>query len=272
MENIEHQNFSPIAKFNQARHQQLEEVEGKHDAEPGISVTSIAIGFSLIEAVVAFYLLLSAGLLVASIGAMFPVFLVWGMANYQSENSEFSKKLRQLLNQYQDTETVTPITSDSNFSIPLIPDHRDLQEQIIDEVITWVSNDNPNSPHKTPEMVEYWAEKDYFIKRKEELKRERQEIIHQHWLQYQSEASRIEEITYRASQNQISNIGPKHQQKLRKQEYVKLEIGKLQQKRKQNMQLIANRFNTLIQQCDERINQAQANYEQAYDSWLKGRD
>jgi hypothetical protein len=95
--------FSPKAKYYQAQINRLNDIEGKHDREPDKPAAFIAVGLSVIEAGVAFFLLLPAGPLIASGGAMFPVLLLWGMANFQAERVELARKYDELVEQYDES-------------------------------------------------------------------------------------------------------------------------------------------------------------------------
>lgn len=86
-------------KCQKAQLNMLNEREGKHD-KPEIIPMILAIGSSGIEFAVAFYLLLPAGLLIATIAGVFPVALLWAMANYQADQVEFVNKCDELIEEY----------------------------------------------------------------------------------------------------------------------------------------------------------------------------
>lgn len=86
--------------YYQAQRYLLDDVENKHDQAPDKPALIFAGGLSVVEAGVAFYILFPAGGLIATIGALFPVFLLWAMANYQAERVELSKKCDELAERY----------------------------------------------------------------------------------------------------------------------------------------------------------------------------
>ncbi|MBW4619378.1 MAG: hypothetical protein KME17_08470 [Cyanosarcina radialis HA8281-LM2] len=79
----------------------LAQVEGQSEGEPDTSALILAGGLSVIEAGVAFFLLLPGGLLMATIGAFFPVFLLWAMANFQADRVDLPNKLDELAEIYE---------------------------------------------------------------------------------------------------------------------------------------------------------------------------
>ncbi len=103
MHKLNSSEINPKAKYYEAQFHLLNDMESKHDQAPDKPAVIIAIGLSGIEAGVAFFLLLPAGLLIASIGAMFPVFLLWAMANFQADRVELPKKLDELVEKYNDS-------------------------------------------------------------------------------------------------------------------------------------------------------------------------
>lgn len=87
-------------KCQKAQLNLLNDREGKHD-KPDVTSGIIALVLSGIEAGVAFSLLLQAGLLIAMIGGVFPVALLWAMANYQADHVEFVNKCDELVEEYE---------------------------------------------------------------------------------------------------------------------------------------------------------------------------
>ncbi|MBW4575780.1 MAG: hypothetical protein KME08_10900 [Aphanothece sp. CMT-3BRIN-NPC111] len=102
-QNAEDFEFDPRARYYQTQLHLLNDREGKHDAEPSKTALVFSVGLSAVEAAVAFFLLSPAGWLIASTGAMFPVFLLWAMANFQADRVELPKKYDELVEQYHDS-------------------------------------------------------------------------------------------------------------------------------------------------------------------------
>jgi hypothetical protein len=96
-------NYSPQSIYFDAQKNILDNVEGIHSQEPDKTSLIIAGGLTLVEAGAAFFLLQSAGLLIAFIGALFPGFLLWAMANYHADQVELPKKAEELEKLYDES-------------------------------------------------------------------------------------------------------------------------------------------------------------------------
>jgi hypothetical protein len=102
--NISHQpGKSPETVYYEAQLNRLNDVENKHNNFPSKPALVFAGGLSVVEAGIAFYLLIPAGALIATIGAFFPVFLLWAMANYQADRVELPKQCQELMEIYNDS-------------------------------------------------------------------------------------------------------------------------------------------------------------------------
>ena len=91
---------SPKEVYYEAQLNRLNDVEAKNDKFPSKPALVFAGGLSVVEGGIAFYLLIPAGALIASIGAFFPVFLLWAMANYQADRVELPKQCQELMETY----------------------------------------------------------------------------------------------------------------------------------------------------------------------------
>ena len=152
--------------------------------------------------------------------------------------------------------------TDSLFTIPLITDEREFGERKIDDAIAWLSANDRNSSVKTFEMLDNGSEIKYFQERNHQLEQERDWTIHQRLFQHQREVSEIEETTV------LENfVGPAHQAETELKKLIQEKITKQEKIRDNDVQLIAGRYQTLIKQCQERLNIAQTNYEDAYRRW-----
>jgi hypothetical protein len=91
---------SPKEVYYEAQLNRLNDVEAKNDKFPSKPALVFAGGLSVVEGGIAFYLLIPAGALIATIGAFFPVFLLWAMANYQADRVELPKQCQELMETY----------------------------------------------------------------------------------------------------------------------------------------------------------------------------
>lgn len=153
-------------------------------------------------------------------------------------------------------------SSESLFTIALIPDEREFKEIIIDDFIAWLAADDANSRLKSFEMIEADCEVRFFQKRKLELECYRDEALHQRILQFQQEVADLEKTT-----PPVSQLGVPHQVEAKQQQWIEAAISKRQAALDDDLKLIAGRFNTLLLQCSDRITNAQASYDQAYHRW-----
>jgi hypothetical protein len=111
-------------------------------------------------------------------------------------------------------------------------------------------------------MLDNGSEIKYFQERNHQLEQERDWTIHQRLFQYQREVSEIEQTTV------LKNfVGPAHQAETELKKLIREKITKQEKIRDNDVQLIAGRYQTLIKQCQERLNIAQTNYEDAYRRW-----
>ncbi|TFI52638.1 hypothetical protein BLD44_020470 [Mastigocladus laminosus UU774] len=151
------------------------------------------------------------------------------------------------------------------FTIELIPDEQEYKEQMIDAHLKWVCGNDPHSPLKNLGMVDCQSEIDYFMSRKQELEQEKEFYIHQIKSQFKQEEQEIQT----AEPSEISTVGPDYVVQDKIQQYREQEIRKREISCDQQVQLIAERYSTLKQQCEERINQANANYQTYFRIWQK---
>ncbi|MGF1979761.1 MAG: hypothetical protein RMY30_029825 [Nostoc sp. CmiSLP01] len=154
-------------------------------------------------------------------------------------------------------------------NIELVPDERDYQEQIIDARLKWISENDPHSSLKNFNMVDSQSEIDFFMSRKQELEQQRDQQIHQRMLQLKQELQAIQ--TAEPPELAISFVGPDHVIQERIDKYRRQEISNREAICQEEIQLIAGRYNSLKQQCEERINQARANYQDYFRIWQEER-
>jgi|GEM_PF-4249479 len=90
-------------EYYAAQMKKLNDHEQDHLAEPSKSALLWAVSLSVVEGGAAFALLLEAGLLIAVIGALLPVCLLWALANMHADHAELPEKLDDLMEQYNDS-------------------------------------------------------------------------------------------------------------------------------------------------------------------------
>jgi hypothetical protein len=155
--------------------------------------------------------------------------------------------------------------SEELFMIKLIPNEQEFQEQMIDARLKWVCENDPYSPLKNFGMVDCQSEMDFFVSRKQELEQEREWCIHKRKFQFKQEVQEIQS----AEPSEISIVGPDSLVQERIEQWREQQICKQEEICHQDIQLIAGRYNSLKQQCEERINQAHANYQTYFHIWQK---
>lgn len=155
------------------------------------------------------------------------------------------------------------------FSIEMIPDQRDYQEQIIDARLKWICENDPHSPCKNFQMVDCQIEIDFLMSRQQELEQERDWHIHQRKLQSQAE---VQNIHNSEPSDATMSFVPDYVIQGRIEKYQQQEISKQEARYHEEIQLITGRYNSLKQQCEERINQARANYQESLRIWQEERD
>ncbi|MDZ8258501.1 hypothetical protein [Nostoc sp. ChiQUE01b] len=161
------------------------------------------------------------------------------------------------------------ISLESVFTLQIIPDERDYKEQIIDARLKWISENDPHNPLKNFSMVDSQSEIDFFVSRQQELEQEKERHIRQRKLQLQEEIQEIK--TDKPPELAISLVGPDYMVRDKIQQYQEQETRKREAICDDEVQLIAGRYNSLKQQCEERISQARANYQAAFRIWQEDR-
>ncbi len=94
------QNFNPNKHYYQSQLKLLEEIEGKHRTKPALLTVLFAIGSTLIEAAIAFQLLHGKDLRLAIVVSLFPMGVLWTMANYQANHVNLPQHYDELKEQY----------------------------------------------------------------------------------------------------------------------------------------------------------------------------
>jgi hypothetical protein len=151
---------------------------------------------------------------------------------------------------------------ESLFNTPSIIDEQELKERKIDDALAWLSANDPNSNVKTFGMLDNSSEIKYLQERNHQLEQDRDWKIEQRLFQHQREVSEIEQTTV------LENfVGPAHQGEIELKKLIQEKITKQEKIRDNDVQLIKGRYQTLIKQCQEKLDFAQTNYEDAYRRW-----
>jgi hypothetical protein len=152
--------------------------------------------------------------------------------------------------------------TESLFNLPSTIDEQELKERKIDDALAWLSANDPNSNVKTFGMLDNISEIKYFQERNHQLEQERDWTIHQRRFQHQREVSEIEQTTV------LENfVGPTHQAETELKKFIQEKITKQEKIRDNDVHSIEVCYQTLIKQCQEKLDFAQANYEDAYRRW-----
>jgi len=146
--------------------------------------------------------------------------------------------------------------------IPLIPDEREYYEQQIDSKLDWLGSNDPISRLKSLEMVQADAELRYFQNRIYELEQERDWRAHRRLFQHKQEVNSL-----KSSPAPVNPVGREYEVQLRRQAWLDGQVSEQEDVRDQEVTFIAARYKTVIQQCRERIAQAQVQYDEAYRRW-----
>ncbi|MHC5740128.1 hypothetical protein [Nostoc sp.] len=94
---------TPEDVYAQSQSERLNEIEGIHDSKPEKEALVISVSLSIIEAGVAFYMIASAGVFIASMVSLFPVALLWAIANHHAEKVELPEAYDELVEKYYGT-------------------------------------------------------------------------------------------------------------------------------------------------------------------------
>ena len=141
---------------------------------------------------------------------------------------------------------------------------------MIDARLKWVSENDPHSPLKNFNMVDCQSEIGFFQNRAQELEQERDWRIHQRMFQLKREVQEIQ--TADPPKSAVNRIGRDCEVQEKIQQWREQEIGKYEVSCHDYIQLIAGRYNTLKQQCQDRINQAHANFQACLRIWREERN
>jgi hypothetical protein len=94
---------NPEEIYHQTQLNLLNDLEGVHDSKPDKEALVISVSLSVIEAAVAFSMIASAGVFLASIIALFPVALLWAIANYHADTVELPEAYDELVEKYNES-------------------------------------------------------------------------------------------------------------------------------------------------------------------------
>ncbi|MBD2436230.1 hypothetical protein [Nostoc sp. FACHB-110] len=94
---------NPQDVYLQTQINTLNDLEGIHEYQPDKSALVISVALSVIETVIAFTMIAPAGIFIASMVSLFPVVLLWAIANHHAEKVELPEAYDELVEKYHET-------------------------------------------------------------------------------------------------------------------------------------------------------------------------
>ncbi|MEC4815897.1 MAG: hypothetical protein SAK29_21885 [Scytonema sp. PMC 1069.18] len=168
-------------------------------------------------------------------------------------------------NFYQEPFKSTRMSDAAVQMIVLISDEQEYREQFIDCRLQWISDNDPHSHLKNFYMVDCQCEINFFLTRQQELVNARDEHIHHIEQQYEQEVQEIQ--TTKPPESVVPTIGPEHLVGEKIQQWREQEICTKTEKYHKDIQMIADKYNNLQEQCEQRIQRATTNYHEALRFW-----
>ena len=157
---------------------------------------------------------------------------------------------------------MTNSTSTNQTTLPpiaLIPDQTEFEERRADRWVKWLAANDVTSPIKSGEMLEAQFEIDYFQERIAELERQRDYALNR----------LLDEHRQKTRQQQPLHLQPRPRYQLEQERHRKeaVEAEILMDDRNEDVKLMAGRFNTVIEQAQARVQQAQERFDAAMKEW-----
>jgi hypothetical protein len=94
---------NPQSIYTQTQLDMLNLIEGHHASQPDKEALIISVSLSIIEAAVAYSMVASAGVFVGLVVALFPVALLWAIANHHADKVGLPEVYDELVENYHDT-------------------------------------------------------------------------------------------------------------------------------------------------------------------------
>lgn len=251
----------------------IEKIEGKN-LEKQLAVDAILAGtLSAGEFATALWIVvqmgLPGGILIEAIAASLPVTIIWLAAAYQSDRFELPEHYADLINKYQ--PYLFPPAGMPDTEVEKLLADKESQENRLDYLVKYIAEGDANGRLKNMAMAEADDDINISRKQKQQLELERDDAIEQRLFQHRTD---LAELPTKFSMPEIDLTGAPHEIKERQQkvekmrkEWVKEETTKLEEILTQDLKMIAHRYATMIQQCEDDITAAQQRYDEAYRNW-----
>lgn len=149
-------------------------------------------------------------------------------------------------------------------ALRLIPNELEYFELKIDHYIEWITQDNPNSLLKNKEMTELDLEILFFRHRRQDLIQVCDQLTSHRLFQFKQES-----IALKQTKPPVSSIGAPYQVESREQRWLDREMKQLEAERDHEVNVVRSRCTTLIQQCEQRIAQAELQLHEAYERYQR---
>ena len=279
---IDGQGQSPINDldqlFDNSQKALVQQVEGKN-LEKQLAVDAILAGIaSAGEFSITLFILgqmgLPGGILIEAIAASLPVTIIWLAAAFQSDRFELPEHYDNLIKKY--LPYLFPAEGMPEAEVQKLLADKESQEARLDFLVKYIAEGDSNGRLKNMAM----AEGDYEIEmgrdRKKQLELERDSAIEQRLFQHRTD---LAELPNKFPAPEIEMTGAPHEIKERQQkverirvQWIKDESAKLEEILEEDKEMIKQRYETQIKQCEDDIAAAQKRYQEAYRNWKDDRE
>ncbi len=279
---IAHQGQSPVNQldelFYNSQQALVKQIEGKN-LEKQLAIDAILAGIlSGGEFSTALWIVvqmgLPGGILIEAIAASLPVTIVWLAAAFQSDRFELPEHYDNLIKKY--LPYLFPAEGMPEAEVQKLLADKESQEASLDYLLKYVAEGDSNGRLKNMAM----AEGDYEIEmgrdRKKQLELERDRAIEQRLFQSRTDKAELPN-TFPAPE--VDMTGAPHEIKERQQkverirvQWIKDESAKLEEILEEDKEMIKQRYETQIKQCEDDIAAAQKRYQEAYRNWKDDRE
>lgn len=95
---------NPQDVYLQTQINTLNDLEGIHEYQPDKSALVISVTLSVIETAIAFTMIAPAGIFIGAMVSLFPVVLLWAIANHHAEKVELPEAYDELVEKYHEVQ------------------------------------------------------------------------------------------------------------------------------------------------------------------------
>lgn len=274
---IELQGQFPVNDLDQLFYQTekalIQQVEAKNLQKQLVIDGILAGSLSAAEFATALWIVLQmglpGGLLIEAIAASLPVAIIWLAAAYQSDQFELPEHYADLISKYKGYLFLPEGMAEAEIE-QLLAD-KESQEARLDHLVKYVAEGDTSGRLRNMAM----AEADYDINmgrdRKKELELEGDRTLEERLFQHRSD---LTELPNKFPAPEIDITGAPHEIKERQQkiermrrEWVEQKRAELEEVLAEDKEMIAHRYATQIQQCEQDVIAAQQRYDDAYRNW-----